>query len=169
MSTATAEARARCAARALDFTEAWPFATNAKESGRSGLIPSCSASGRPSANCIGTKRKSPRRSRLLTKPSRASIQRRIGRRAADLHDKILHDLSLQVTALRSFDVRQLSRLVKYRFLGPRSGTVPRIFRSGRSEPSSFLCPPVPSAQSRCPPSHRRSLRAGRLNPCRWAS
>src|ERR1700738_750093 len=30
-------------------------------------MPSCSASGRPSANWIGTKRKSPRRSRLLTK------------------------------------------------------------------------------------------------------
>src|SRR5262245_11811510 len=30
-------------------------------------MPSCSASGRPSANCIGTKRKYPRRSRLLTK------------------------------------------------------------------------------------------------------
>src|SRR6476659_9442855 len=43
---------------ASDFTEAWPFATNAKESGRSGLMPSCSASRRPSAICIGTKRKS---------------------------------------------------------------------------------------------------------------
>src|ERR1700730_12969664 len=53
---------------ASDFTEAWPFATNAKESGRSGLMPSCSASRRPSAICIGTKRKYPRRSRLLTKP-----------------------------------------------------------------------------------------------------
>src|SRR6266699_1353026 len=30
-------------------------------------MPSCSASGRPSANWIGTKRKKPRRSRLLTK------------------------------------------------------------------------------------------------------
>src|SRR5260370_14279710 len=30
-------------------------------------MPSCSASGRPSANWIGTKRKSPQRSRLLTK------------------------------------------------------------------------------------------------------
>jgi hypothetical protein len=35
---------------ASNFTSAWPFATNAKESGRSGSMPSCSASGRPSAN-----------------------------------------------------------------------------------------------------------------------
>ena len=38
-----------------------------RESGRSELMPICSASRRPSANCIETERKKPRRSRLLTK------------------------------------------------------------------------------------------------------
>ena len=58
---------ARNAQHGFGFYIAFPLAHKRKGIRRSGSIPSCSASGRPSATWIGTKRKWPRRSRLLTK------------------------------------------------------------------------------------------------------
>ena len=59
---------ARNAQHGFGFYRSLAVRHERKGIGRSGLMPSCSASRRPSAICIGTKRKYPRRSRLLTKP-----------------------------------------------------------------------------------------------------